>query len=201
MFSPYTLWTVAFYEIKTLFRSWFFRIFAAFALILILLIDYLFFASGYLPWSLRCLPSSIPYLNTFLVNMAQAIIAIFIASDFLKNDRKLNSAETIYSRSMTNAEYVLGKTIGVFTLFMGLNLVVLLGALTINVFFSDVPVDFVSYVMYPLLISVPTLIYILGLAFFVMAVTQNQAVTFILLLAYIAGTLFYFGNKFHWSIQ
>jgi len=204
MLSLFKLWTVSVFEIKTLARSWFFRIFAAISIILILFIDYLFFSNtgiGSMMWSIRSIPSSIPYLNTFLVNMAQAIIAIFIASEFLKQDRKLNSTETIYSRSMSNAEYVFGKTIGVFILFMGLNFVVLAGAMIVNVFFSTVPVRYTLYLVYPLLISIPTILFILGLSFFVMSTVQNQAVTFIILLAYIAGTLFYFGNHFHYLLD
>ena len=54
-----------------------------------------------------------------------------------------------------------------------------------------------EYLYYPLLISLPTLVYILGLSFFVMIITKNQAITFILLLGYIAVSVFYLNTKFY----
>ncbi|MFC1490014.1 hypothetical protein ACFL6K_02265 [Candidatus Latescibacterota bacterium] len=98
---------------------------------------------------------------------------------------------------MTNAEYVFGKTFGVFILFFSLNLFVLLIAFVFNFFFTDVPVVPMSYIYYPLFISIPTLTFIFGLSFLCMVILKSQAITFMLLLGYIATTLFIIGNKFH----
>ena len=51
-------------------------------------------------------------------------------------------------------------------------------------------VDWLSYPVYFLLISIPTLIFIIGLSIFLMLVLKNQALTFIILLGYIGLTLF-----------
>ena len=86
------------------------------------------------------------HVNVMLLNMFQAVICIFIASEFLKQDREYNYTDAIYPRSMTNAEYVLGKSLGVFSLFLCLNIFILLVALVINVIFvDDVTVVPVSY--------------------------------------------------------
>ena len=104
MVSLNTIKTIALYEVKNLLRSWFFRIFSLLALIILILLNVVLFA---LPWSSRWMfygiPSSIPYFNLLLLNIVQAVIAVFMASDFLKHDRKLDTTDVIYMRSMTNA--------------------------------------------------------------------------------------------------
>jgi hypothetical protein len=196
--SLYQIRTVAFYEIKTLLRSWFFRIFSPLAIVILVLLNIFFFP---LPdtaiWTLRGIPSSIPYMNMMFLNVLQAVIGVFLASDFLMFDTKLNSTDAIYVRSMTNFDYVIGKTLGIFAVFFSLNIFTLAVALTVNVFFVDVPVSAASYVFYPLLISIPTLVYIIGLSFLSMTVLRSQAITFILLLGYIASTLIVIGGNFH----
>ncbi len=62
-------------------------------------------------WDMKAISSVIPYVNLLLLNTVQAIIAIFLASDFLKRDKKLDTTDVIYIRSMSNGEYVAGKTI------------------------------------------------------------------------------------------
>jgi len=197
MFSIYNILTVARFEMKTLFRSWFFRIFTFLALGILTILNIGFFTSvGNPQWALRGIPASIPYLNILMLNIIQAVIGVFLASDFLKRDKKLDTTEVVYMRSMTNTDYVLGKTTGILTIFMALNVAVLLLAGIFNFFFADVPVRIAAYLFYPLLLSVPTLVFIFGLSFFSMVTIRNQAVTFILLLGYIALTLFFLGQRF-----
>lgn len=197
MLSIKNIWTVARYEIKTLLRSWFFRIFAGIVLIVLTFFNVVFFAQAFetMPWEMRGIPSSIPYFNMLLLNVAQAVIAIFLASDFLKRDRKSNTTEVIYMRSMSNADYILGKTIGLFNVFLGLNVLMLIIAALIQIIFTDVPIQVINYVYYLLFISIPTLIFIFGLAFLVMSLVRNQAVTFILLLGYFAVSLVVLNTK------
>ncbi len=195
MISMYKIWTVARFEMKTLFRSWFFRIFAILALGILTVLN-IGLCIGNTMWAFRGIPASIPYLNVLLLNIIQAVIAVFLASDFLKRDKKLDTTEVVYMRSITNTDYVLGKTLGIFILFMALNLCVLLLAGVFNFFFADVPVRMTAYLLYPVLLSIPTLIFIFGLSFFCMVTIRNQAVTFIILLGYIALTLFFLGQRF-----
>ena len=162
MLSFNNIWTIAKYETKTLLRSWFFRIFAGLSLIVLTFMNVVFFAEAFdtMPWQFRGIPASIPYFNMTLLNLAQAIIAIFLASDFIKRDRKSNTTEVIYMRSMSNADYIFGKSLGLFYVFLGLNIFMLLIAGIMNVIFTDVPFQIMPYLYYLLLISVPTLIFI-----------------------------------------
>ena len=198
--SPlFNIITVARYEVKTLLRSWFFRIFSILAIVILIFFDtFTLTDAGFSPWMARGISSAIPYVNLLMINIAQAIIAIFLSSDFLKRDKKLDTTEVIYMRSMSNGDYVLGKTTGILVVFMVLNIIVLLIAAIFNIVFTEVSFNFLTYILYPLLISLPTLIFILGLAFLLMSTIRNQAVTFILLLGYIALTVFYLGSKYYY---
>ncbi len=190
------IWNVATYESKTLFRSWFFRIFAIMALLILFGTNVGFFGGHEdARWTFRAISANMPYINVLFINVAQAIIAVFLASDFLKRDKKLDTTEVIYARPITNGEYVVGKTLGILVLFLGLVLLTLAMTLIFNLIRKDVPVEWIAYLFYPLLISVPTLVFILGLSFFMMILFRSQAVTFLVLLGYIGLTLFYFQDK------
>ncbi|NOY57723.1 MAG: hypothetical protein GXO75_02160, partial [Calditrichaeota bacterium] len=170
---------------------------AGLAIAILTFLNITFFAEAFsaMPWEMRGLPASVPYLNMMLLNTIQAIIAVFLASDFLKRDTKLNTTEVIYMRSMTNGDYVLGKLLGILEVFIGLNLFVLVIAAVINVVFADVPLNLLAFIYYLLILSFPTLIFIIGLSFIGMILLRNQALTFIILLGYIAVTLFFLTNK------
>jgi ABC-type transport system involved in multi-copper enzyme maturation permease subunit len=200
MLSLYNIWTIAAFEIKTLSRSWFLRIFAGLGIGLLFLFDLVVFTDifgGRAPRDFNGMSSSLPYYNLLFFNVVQAIIAIFLASDFLKRDKTLDTTEAIYIRSMTNSDYVLGKTVGIFTIFAALNIFILSQAFLFNILSSSNQLNFSAYILYPLSISLPTLIFILGLSLLIMTIIRNQAVTFILLLGYVSLTLFYLGSKYY----
>jgi len=197
MISVHNITSIAKYEITTLLRSWFFRIFAILAML------FLFgFNLGTLiidgNWDMKAMSSNIPYVNLLILNTVQAIIAIFLASDFLKRDKKLDTTDVIYIRSMSNGEYVAGKTIGNLVVFMILNVIILSEALIFNLIAEGVAVNWIAYLSYFLIISLPTLLFILGLSFFVMSILKNQAITFIILLGYVAITIFYLNTKYYY---
>ncbi|OQX95548.1 hypothetical protein B6I21_04840 [candidate division KSB1 bacterium 4572_119] len=199
MFSIYKVLTVARYETKTLLRSWFFRIFSILALAILALMNVgIHTTVGRTPWFMNGLNASLPYMNILLMNVVQAIIGVFLASDFLKRDKKLDTTEVIYMRSMTNGDYVMGKTLGILFVFVVLNLLILLVSAIFHVFFSNADFTLIPYLLYPLFISIPTLIFIFGLSFLFMVMIRNQAVTFIILLGYIALTLFFLADKAHY---
>lgn len=192
--------SVAKYESKILIRSWFFKVFTVLALLILGFFDFgmLVADNGGGMWMLKALPSNLPYLNLLLLNTGQAVISIFLASEFLKRDKKLDTSEVFYVRPLSNAEYVIGKIWGNLRVFLILNLIVMGMALIFNFIGSGMSVDWLSYPVYFLLISIPTLIFIIGLSIFLMLVLKNQALTFIILLGYIGLTLFYISDKFYY---
>ncbi len=198
MMSLFNINTVARFETKTLLRSWFFRIFAILILGFVLLFNIFGVAAiGDGGWPGRLLPSGGIYFNLWLLNIAQAIIAVFLSADFLGRDKKLDTTESFYVRSISNTEYVIGKTLGVLKVFIILNLIVLAISLLTSLISSEIAVNWTSYLYYPLLISFPTLVFILGLSFFTMTLIRNQAITFVLLLGFIALSMFYLKQKWY----
>lgn len=113
--------TVARYEARILRRSWFFRLFSLGALFIFTIMNIgVFSPVGEEDWQVVAFPASIPHINLYLLNIGQAIVVIFLASDFLKRDKKVDTNEVLYTRSMSNFEYITGKTTGVLRLFLGL---------------------------------------------------------------------------------
>ncbi len=200
MISLHNIFSIAKYERKTLFRSWFFRIFSILSLLVLFGMNFgmVIEGGGGEGWAIRAIPSAIPYFNLLILNVAQAVIAVFLASDFLKRDKKLDTTEVIYMRSMTNGEYVIGKTLGNMQVFMILNIAVVILALVFNSLAKNTSIDWISYAAYLVLISIPTLIFIMGLSFLLMSVIRNQAITFVLVLGYIGITLFLLQAKYYY---
>jgi hypothetical protein len=184
--------TVAHYEAKTLRRSWFFRLFSIAAVVILTFMNIgIFSPIGDESWSTISIPSALPLINLYLLNIGQAIVVIFLAADFLKRDKKLDTNEVLYTRPMSNFEYVTGKTLGILRLFITLDLLILAIGLIVNIISKRMTLDLVSYFEYLLIIPVPTIIFSLGLAFILMSVVRNQAITFLLLLGYAAMNMFY----------
>lgn len=192
----YNIITIAKYERKILLRSWFFRIFAILSLFVIgMYSGATLFDKNPFTWMFRSLPSALIYSNMFLLNIFQSIIAVFLATDFMKRDKKMNTSEVLFIRPMTNTEYITGKTLGLLMVFIILNLLVILLTTIFLLISPQVELKLLPILLYFLLMSIPTLVFITGISFALMGLIKNQPVTFVILLGYIALVLFYLGDK------
>ena len=185
--------TIARFEAKTLVRGWLFKIFAILAVLFLLFFNFV----NLVDKSASIIAGSAPYVNLKLLNFIQAVIAIFLSSDFIGRDKKLDTTESFYVRSISNSSYVIGKTLGIGLVFMCLNLFVLLISFVYNVLSTTDIIVPIAYLIYPLLISLPTVILVVGLSFFLMTIVKNQAVTFIIMLGILGVGLFYLSNKWY----
>ncbi len=185
MINLYAIWTIARVETKLLLRSWAFRIFSAFGLLVIIMLD-IFLGTSIVeaPHTFRALAGALPLMNLKLLNVLQGIIAIFLATEFIKRDRQHDSTQVIFVRSFSNADYVIGKMAGIGGVFVVLNVLVLAMALIIDLFFSPTAFAWGPYFLYPLLISLPTVMFIIGLSFLLITVLRSQALVFVLMLGY-----------------
>ncbi len=198
MSSPHSIFSVAKYESRILARSWFFRIFAILSILILFGINMSTISEvAGNEWSFRAIPSSIPYMNLLFVTITQSIIAIFLSSEFLRRDKKLDTSVVFYVRPPSNAQYILGKTLGNLQVFLGLIFISLVITLIFNIVAQNSHVELVSYLEYFLLLSLPTLLFIMGLSFVLMLVLNNQALTFVLMLGYAGMMLFYVKGKFY----
>jgi hypothetical protein len=189
--------TIARYEAKTLRRSWFFRLFSLGAIFILTIFNISFFSPiGDETWNLVSIPSTVPLVNLYLLNIGQAIVVIFLASDFLKRDKKVDTNEVLYTRSMSNFEYVIGKSWGILRLFLGLDIIILSIGMLMNIISKSMSIDLMSYLYYLLIICVPTILFSLGLAFMLMSVIRNQPITFLILLGMAALNMFWLWHRF-----
>lgn len=187
-----TFLTIAKYERKILLRSWFFRIFSALTLFFIFAFNMGQISEvGDREWIYRAVPSTMPYVAIYLLNLGQAIIAVFLSSEFIKRDRKQDTTEVFYVRSMSNASYMLGKAWSILSVFLLVNIAALLLSLIFNSLAKDTYIDWQAFLYYPVLISIPTLVFIIGLSSLMMSIIRNQALTFVLLVGYILSSLIY----------
>lgn len=196
MISFQNIQTIAKYERRILLRSWFFRIFAIISLFIIGVYGAgMIFDNNPFTWMMRSLPTAIIYANLFLLNIFQSVIAVFLATDFMKRDKKLNTSEVLFIRPMTNSEYILGKTWGLLSVFVLLDLLVILITTIYILISKQVAFEPVPILMYFFLVCIPTLIFIIGLSYTLMIILKNQPITFILLLGFIALVMFYLAER------
>jgi ABC-type transport system involved in multi-copper enzyme maturation permease subunit len=185
MLNLYTIWTIARYEAKLLFRSWAFRIFSLLGLTVLTVMDIgVGTTIGHAPYYLHALSGSLPLMNLKLLNIYQGIIAAFLATEFIKRDRRHDTSQVVFARPFSNVEYLLGKVAGILTVFAALNLATLLVALFFHAFFSSSVFTWKPYVVYVMTISVPTLVFMMGTSFLLVSLLRSQAVVFVLMLGY-----------------
>lgn len=195
----FTFRSIAKYERTILLRSWFFRIFSGLSLVFLFAFNMGEISPvGDMLWAYRAVPANMPYMNLFLLNIAQAIIAVFLSSEFIKRERKQDTAEVFYVRSMSNATYMLGKAWSILSIFLLINIVALIMGLIFNLLAENTSVDWQAYLYYPLLISLPTLVFIIGLSTLLMSIVRNQALTFVILLGCIMSNLIYIKGSYNY---
>ena len=187
--------SVSKYESKLLYRSWFFKVFAT-----LTVIATIFTAIATLNESrhVESIPTLLGYSLMLTFNIGQAIVSIFLASEYLKRDKQLDTSEIFYVRPLSNAEYLLGKMWGTIRVFLLLNLLVIIIGTICGYAKLGTAVDIGSFFKYFFLINLPTLVYIIGLSTLLMLIIKNQALTFVILLGYIGLTIFYIGDKFYY---
>ena len=185
------------YETKLLVRGWFFKVFAVLSILAAVILGSIYILQPFQQPEMVN-RSVIPYLFMLVMNVGQAVVSVFLASEYLKRDKQLDTSEVFYTRPLSNAEYLLGKMWATLKVFFMLDLVVAGIALIMSLIKYGVDLDYLSYIWYFLLLSVPTLVFIVGLSTTLMLILNNQAITMVILLAYIGVTLFYIDDLYYY---
>jgi ABC-type transport system involved in multi-copper enzyme maturation permease subunit len=197
MINFYFIGRIAFYEARLLFRSWGFRIFSGLVLIILALVNIAIISRGIsTPHYVSSLSGSLPLNSLKLFNIFQGIIVAFMATEFFKRDRKHDSIQVVLASSFSNVEYFLGKALGILSVFLLLNLAILAVTFVIHFFFSSTLFALQPYLLYTVLICLPSLIFMIGLSFFLSSLLRSQAVVFFILLAYSFLVLVFIGAPF-----
>jgi len=139
------------------------------------------------------------FLALYFFSYVQAILIIFVAGDFRKAEEKARLDQVMLSRPMTTANWVMGKYFGVVSALVYLNLFLMTLATIGRIFkviFTGAGFNVLPFVKYFLIVSVPSILFMTALVFFLVSLLRSPALAIILPLGYVASILFYFQHKF-----
>jgi hypothetical protein len=183
------VWAFLLYEFKLTLRSLPFRVFAVIAGIMQIAAVTLMYLTPYFSnWGVRAIPSSIPYTAVLIFNTVVSIGCILISTEFLNRDLKLNSASSVFYRDFPTPLYFVGKGFGILLAMLSLELVILLIPFIVNMFFiSDTPTLFSMYFVYPLILTIPLLLFTIGLSWLLMLLLKSQPMAFMFSIVILAA--------------
>lgn len=197
MISIRTILTISSYEGKVLWRNWFFRIIALAGFGFLTIFNLAVFSELDTPaWRALANGWLLPYASLLLISIPQAAAVIFLATGLIKKDKKLDTNEVFFVRPITNLDYVLGKALALFKLFFLLNLVLLCIPLIVGLTNPLATINPMAFIIYPLLTSVPSIVFTTGIAFLLVTVIRNQPISIVLLIGIAGVQLIYYFDKF-----
>lgn len=197
MISLKNILTISSYEGKVLWRNWFFRIIAILGVGFLTIFNLAVISELDTPdWYLISSGWALPYMSLLMISIPQAAAVIFLATGLIKKDKKLDTNEVFFVRAITNLDYVLGKALALFKLFVLLNLVLLCIPLIVGITNPLATVNPLAFLIYPLLTSIPTIVFTTGIAFLLVTVIRNQPIAIVLLIGIAGVQLIYYFDKF-----
>lgn len=196
MISFKNILTIAQYEAKVLWRNWFFRIIALAGIFFVTILNIVAFSEvNTSRWFMLSNSWMMPYATMMLISVTQVAAVIFLATGLIKKDKKLDTNDVFFVRPITNLDYVLGKAFALFKLFFLLNLVLLCIPVIVNLTSPLTEFNPLAFVIYPLITSVPSIVFATGIAFLVVTLIKNQPVTIVLLLGLGGVEIIYYFDK------
>lgn len=197
MMSLKNITTISTFEAKVLWRNWFFRIVALLGLGFITIFNLAVFSELDTPdW--RGLSNSfiLPYATLLMIAIPQVAAVVFLASGLIKKDKKLDTNEVFFVRPISNLDYVLGKALALFKLFFLLNAVLLLIPFVVALTSPLATFNLTAFLVYPLLTSVPSIVFTTGASFLLVTIIRNQPITIVLFIGLAGVELIYYFDQF-----
>ena len=195
----HNIFGVARYERMLLLRTTRFRILGSVGVVLPLLIGIglaVLEARGIEFSSALGMGAFIPF---YVYSYLQAVVIAFIVGDFRAADERAEIYEVIAGRPISTAELVIGKYLGVVGAMSTLSIAVLLLTVAIQaakLSLLDSPFTIKPYLIYLFVMTLPALIYMSALTFFLGAVFRQQTAVALLTIAYALAVLFYLGEGY-----
>jgi len=197
MMSFKTILTISAFESKVLWRNWFFRIVALAGIAFLTIFNLAVFSELDTPrWSELANGWVLPYASMIMIAIPQAAAVIFLATGLVKKDKKLDTNEVFFVRPISNLDYVVGKALALFKLFFLLNFVLLSIPLIVGLTNPHATINPLAFVIYPLLTSIPSIVFTTGIAFLLVTVIRNQPISIVLLIGLAGVELIYYFDKF-----
>lgn len=202
MSAALTVTMIARTEARLIFRSWGFRIFAGMTLAALVLVMVTLTSPAYAGFYFsRALSGAFPLIIVKLLSVFQGLMAVIIGADFLKRDRRQDTTEVIYAHPFENAQYILGKFLGIFASFAVLDVLVLAVTAVIHIFFTRSPFAAGAYLAYVGLLTLPTLVFMIGLTIFLGSLIRSQAAVYLLTISAVFLSLVVVGPRWHYILD
>ena len=109
---------------------------------------------------------SFPLVNAYLYNLVQGFLVIFMVTDIFTREHEQGPRESLSTRPVNNTEYLLGKAWGVARVFTVVSVISILICCGMQLLSSSAPFEPLYHLFYFLTLTVPSLLYIIGLSFF-----------------------------------
>ena len=164
------------YEAKVLGRHWLFQLFA------VLFIGWMAYGLSNRLYFVY-FPFTIPYVSAHLLGLIHSLLLFFAVSDFFRREYKSDFIPVLQVRPVSNRDYFIGKWMGMFILFLVVNLLGILAAVCVDIFLSATPFNPLFYFFYFFTLTLPVLVFALGLAMWLFGLIRN----------YMLGGLLYLG--------
>lgn len=197
MISIKNILTISGYESRVLWRNWFFRIVALAGLGFITIFNLAVFSELDTPrWYFLSNSWIMPSASMLMISIPQVAAVIFLATGLIKKDKKLDTNEVFFVRPISNLDYVLGKALALFKLFFLLDLVLNCIPMIVGLTSPFATFNPVGFLVFPLLTSVPTIVFTTGIAFLLVTLIRNQPIAIVLLIGLAGVELIYYFDKF-----
>ena len=171
---------VARYEAFVLSRSVLFKLLALFGVAGVFFLQYLVQGDRPYSWSMVAYTSSMPVVNAYLYNWVQCFLMVFFAAELPLRERRGGSLEAIHVRPEGNGDYFWGKALGMLSVFGGMNVLVVLACVFVNVAMADIPCNPGIYLFYFLTLTFPSLVFTLGFSSLVAFLSGSRALSLLL---------------------
>lgn len=138
------------------------------------------------------------WIALYFFSYMQAIIIIFVAGDFRKMEQQAHLDQVMLSRPMTTANWVIGKYLGLVSALMLLNIGFLalssVGRL-VKVYILGVNFNMIPAMQYFLIATLPSILFMTALVFFLISLLRVQALAILFPLGYVGSIIFYFQHQ------
>lgn len=193
---------VARYEAKIQSRDWMLRVLAILTLCGITFFQLGLQGNDIIPrWNMIALPSSMPFVNAYMFNIVQSFIAIFMGTSIFYREKHSESLESLYPRPFENNRYIIGKFCGILSIFVLFNIFSIFISISLNLFYSFSPFNLFLYLFYFFTLTLPTVIFILGLGFWLSGISSSRPLAQVLLLGVLTFSLIFAPSFSHGTLD
>lgn len=132
----------------------------------------------------------------------RAIIhCLFMGTSIFYREKHSESLESLYPRPFENNRYIIGKFCGILSIFVLFNIFSIFISISLNLFYSFSPFNLFLYLFYFFTLTLPTVIFILGLGFWLSGISSSRPLAQVLLLGVLTFSLIFAPSFSHGTLD